>query len=164
MEEKLDEYIKSPFKTEYRVPEHVDAQGVLQDEKKVQIDVIERIHAYIFVFDSSNKKTFANMKCIIETIKELEKSKLKGGGGKGPGPFLPKMLCLGNKWDLRENSNNGKLSKSDIQELQNDPFNIKVKFVSALKNYEIKEAFKMLIVDLHKDGQLTDTNKKREAQ
>lgn len=91
------------------------------------------------------------MKCVIETIKELEKSKLKGGGGKGPGPFLPKMLCLGNKWDLRENSNNGKLSKTDIQELQNAPFNIKVKFVSALKNYEIKEAFKMLIVDLHND-------------
>lgn len=25
MEEKLDEYIKSPFKTEYRIPEYVDA-------------------------------------------------------------------------------------------------------------------------------------------
>jgi hypothetical protein len=35
MEEKLDEYIKSPFKTEFRIPEHVDAQGVIVDEKKV---------------------------------------------------------------------------------------------------------------------------------
>ena len=114
MEKKLDEYIKSPFKTENRFPEEVDAQGNVIPERKELIPVIERVHAYIFIFDSSNKKTFVNMKCIIETIKELEKSKLKGGGAKGPGPFLPKMLCLGNKWDLKENSNNGKLSKADI--------------------------------------------------
>lgn len=52
--------------------------------------------------------------CIIETIKELEKSKLKGGGGKGKQPYIPKMLCLGNKWDLRENKTAGKLEKADI--------------------------------------------------
>lgn len=40
------------------MPEHVDAQGVIVPEEKKPIDVIERIHAYIFVFDSSNKKTF----------------------------------------------------------------------------------------------------------
>ena len=31
--------------------------------------------------------------------------------------------------------------------------------MSALKNYEIKEAFKMLILDLHNDQQLTEGNK-----
>ena len=58
MEEKLDEVIKSPYDTEK--------------------PLIDRIHAYIFVFDNSNKKTFQNMKCMIETVVELEKTKRKG--------------------------------------------------------------------------------------
>lgn len=60
MEKKLSEIIKSPY--------------------EATIPFIERIHAYIFIYDSSNKRTFASMLCMIETIKELEKTKKKGGG------------------------------------------------------------------------------------
>ena len=87
--------------------------------------------------------------CVIETILELQKSKLRSAAKDNP-PYLPKMLCLGNKWDLRENKSKGELKKKDIMALQ-DNHKIRVKFVSALKNYEIKEAMKLLITDLHND-------------
>lgn len=35
---------------------------------------IDRIHAYMFVFDSSNKRTYESMNCMLSTITELEKS------------------------------------------------------------------------------------------
>jgi hypothetical protein len=38
------------------------------------------IHAYMFVYDSSNKRTFTSMSCMVETIFEMEKTKKKGGG------------------------------------------------------------------------------------
>ena len=38
----------------------------------------ERIHAYMFVFDASNKFTFQTLSCLIETIKEIEKSERVG--------------------------------------------------------------------------------------
>lgn len=68
MEKKLDEVIKSPY-TE-------------KNDKGEEIKVINRIHAYVFVFDQSNRKTFTTMKCMAETIVELEKTKKKGGGSK----------------------------------------------------------------------------------
>ena len=43
-------------------------------------DKMENIHAYMFVFDSSNKRTFDSLMCIIQTINDLEKTKRKGGG------------------------------------------------------------------------------------
>jgi hypothetical protein len=113
MSNRLDEYLQSPFKAEYRVPEHLDNQGNIVEEKRPQIEIIDRIHAYVFVFDSSNKKTFENMMCVVETILELQKSKMRSAPKDKP-PFLPKMLCLGNKWDLRENKSKGELKKKDI--------------------------------------------------
>lgn len=67
MARKLDEVIKSPFPN---------------DKDKNPPKLIDRIHAYMFVFDSSNKRTFQSMMCMIETINELEKSKKKGAGVK----------------------------------------------------------------------------------
>lgn len=68
MEKKLDEVIKSPY-TE-------------KNDNGEEIKVINRIHAYVFVFDQSNRKTFTTMKCMAETIVELEKNKKKTGGSK----------------------------------------------------------------------------------
>ena len=157
MSRKLDEFLKSPFITEKRKePKPGEQVGDDKDDKQ-KIEIYDRIHAYVFVFDSSNKKTFDNMMCVIETILELIKSKQRSAQKDKP-PFIPKMLCLGNKWDLRENKSKGELKKKDIISLQ-DNMKIRVKFVSALKNYEIKESMKILITDLHNDQQLTKSNK-----
>ena len=44
MEKKLDEVIKSPY--------------IDKNEAGEEIKLINRIHAYVFVFDHSNRKTF----------------------------------------------------------------------------------------------------------
>jgi hypothetical protein len=38
----------------------------------------DRIHAYIFVYDASKKATFETLLCLIDTIKEIEKSQRRG--------------------------------------------------------------------------------------
>lgn len=122
---------------------------------------MNQIHAYMFVYDSSNKKTFDSMKCMLETIMELEKSRKKGagakgaggkkkGGGAGAGEFYPKKIIVGNKRDLKKNKEAGSISKEDIEGLQG----IKIKEISALTNQGIQEVFKILIDELHKDKEL----------
>ena len=76
MSRKLDEFLKSPFITEKRKDPKPGTEQVGDDkDDKQKIEIYDRIHAYVFVFDSSNKKTFDNMMCVIETILELIKSK-----------------------------------------------------------------------------------------
>jgi hypothetical protein len=83
--------------------------------------VMDQIHAYMFVFDSSNKRTFESMNCMLSTINELEKTRKKGaqssGGkkkGKGPGEYYPKKIVVGNKKDLKKNREAGVLTNSDL--------------------------------------------------
>lgn len=131
MEEKLDEVIKSPYGTK---------------------DLINRIHAYVFVFDNSNRKTFQNMKCMIETVVELEKTKRKGdsakqskGSKKGSveQSFYPKKLVIGNKKDLHPKNKQDEITLKDMQEI--GKLGINCKFVSALNNQEITTAFMKLV-------------------
>lgn len=56
-----------------------------------------KIHAYIYVYDASNKNTFETVSCLIETIKEIEKSDRRG---QKVVVYTPKKLVLGNKKDL----------------------------------------------------------------
>jgi hypothetical protein len=37
-------------------------------------DPDKKIHAFMFVYDASNKYTFDTLMCLIDTIKEIEKS------------------------------------------------------------------------------------------
>ena len=100
---------------------------------------MEKIHAFLFIYDSSNKRTFITMSKMFETIKALEKSKKKGGASKVGKkdkdgktimpPFFPKMMVLGNKKDLRKNKDAG-IKKEDLEFLEG----IKIKEVSALTN------------------------------
>lgn len=118
---------------------------------------MERIHAYVFVYDTSNKRTFQAMMCMIDTICELEKTKKKGGSKKGSEIVFPKKIVIGNKRDLRKNEAAGKITSEDIAALPKD---IKVKEVSALTNQGIADAFKLLVIDLNKDQTLHDFEKK----
>lgn len=70
------------------------------------------VQGYIFVYDSSNKKTFTSMHAMLETISELEKSKKKSGGvntggdskkKQQPKYFFPAKIVVGNKKDLPKN-------------------------------------------------------------
>ena len=114
---------------------------VIQNELTKETPVMEKIHAYMFVYDSSNKRTFESMKCMLETIVELEKQKKKEGGGKGGGSkkdkkgaatYFPKKIVVGNKKDLRKNKEAGNITSEDVKMLSED--NIKIKEISALTN------------------------------
>lgn len=52
----------------------------------------------MFVYDASNKFTFDTLSCLIETIKEIEKSERRG---KKAMMYSPKKLVIGNKKDLK---------------------------------------------------------------
>ena len=116
-------------------------------DKADEDPVAERIHAYLFVYDSSNYRTFQSMMCMVETIKELEKGEKKGMGGKGAkgggggGKFFPKMLIIGNKKDLRKQKEVGTVGAEDIKALDGT----KIREVSALTNQGLHEAFKLLV-------------------
>ena len=53
----------------------------------------------MFVYDASNKYTFDTLSCLIETIKEIEKSERRG---KKLMMYNPKKLVIGNKKDLKK--------------------------------------------------------------
>lgn len=56
-----------------------------------------RIHAYIYVYDASNRNTFDTLKCLIETVREIERSERRGQKGVS---FQPLKVIIGNKKDL----------------------------------------------------------------
>ncbi len=66
--------------------------------KNTGSDPLQKIHGFMFVFDASNKYTFETLSCLIETIKEIEKSERRG---KKVMLFTPKKLVVGNKKDLK---------------------------------------------------------------
>jgi hypothetical protein len=37
-----------------------------------------KIHAYIYVYDASNRNTWETLKCMIETVREIERSERRG--------------------------------------------------------------------------------------
>ena len=41
-------------------------------------DASSKIHGYMFIYDASNKFTFDTLSCLMETIKEIEKSERRG--------------------------------------------------------------------------------------
>ena len=114
-------------------------------------NMIDRVHGYIFVYDSSNKRTFTSMMCMLETIVDLENSKRKSqgkGGGKAPPKFFyPKKIVVGNKKDLRRNKEAGIIGENDIKMLGD----IRIKEVSALTNWGISEVLKLLVTDMNND-------------
>jgi hypothetical protein len=105
----------------------------------------------MFVYDSSNKRTFQSMMCMVEVISELEKAKKKGQGGKQTSKkaetprFFPKKIVVGNKRDLRKNRDAGVIKEDDITKLEG----IKIKEVSALTNTGITDVFKAIIKELN---------------
>jgi hypothetical protein len=88
-------------------------------------DSNSKIHAFMFVYDASNKYTFDTLSCMIETIKEIEKSERRG---KKAMLYAPKKIVIGNKKDLKRRKQI--LEKSDLKRLEGMRF----REVSALTN------------------------------
>ena len=59
--------------------------------------IMGKIHGYVYVYDASNKNTFETLTCLIDTVREIEKSERRG---KKVVVYSPKKLVLGNKRDL----------------------------------------------------------------
>jgi len=103
-------------------------------------DPLLRIHGYLFVFDASNKNTFDTLACLIETIKEIEKSERRG---KKIMLYSPKKLVLGNKKDLKRRKQ--VLEKNDLMKLEG----MRYREASALTNQGVMESIKILLADIH---------------
>ena len=86
---------------------------------------VERIHAYLFVFDASNHYTFDTLCCLMETIKEIEKSERRG---KKAMVYVPKKIVIGNKKDLKKRKQ--VLDKADVKKLEG----MRYREVSAMTN------------------------------
>ena len=125
---------------------------------KPPLSLIDKIHAFMFVYDSSNKRTFDAMMCMVEVISELEKAKKKGANVKTDQKksdnksFYPKLIIVGNKKDLRKDRNAGIIKEEDIAKLEG----VKIKEVSALTNSGINDVFKVLIGELNADPALAE--------
>lgn len=125
MSKELDRNLQSPYDTNMTMTERID-QGV---------------QGYIFVYDSSNRRTFQSMQGMLETVTDLEESKKKSGGLKSgsnlgskskmqPKYYFPKKIVVGNKKDLAKNRQAGSITHEDIKKIEG----IKIKEVSALTN------------------------------
>ncbi len=118
-----------------------DMSVALNDFVKNNYDsIFNKIHGYMFVYDSSNKHTFETLSCLIETIKEIEKSERRG---KKVMNYTPKKIVIGNKKDLKRKKQ--MIDKNEFKKLEGMRF----REVSALTNSGINEAFKVLISDMH---------------
>lgn len=113
----------------------------LNDIVKNSYEGDEKIRGYMFVFDASNKNTFDSLSCLIETIKEIEKSDRKG---KKSVMYTPKKILIANKKDLKKKKGSV-LDKADMKKLDG----IRYKEVSAMTNNGVYEAFKMVVSDIH---------------
>lgn len=92
---------------------------------KNPIESPERIHAYMFIYDSSNKYTFETLFALIDTIKEIEKAERKG---KKNLIYETKKIVIGNKKDLKKSK--PVLEKNDVKKLEG----MRYREVSALTN------------------------------
>ena len=101
MSRHLDNFLQSPYREE-------------KPEKPMSERLDKSVQGYIFVYDSSNRRTFHSMQCMLETITDLEESKKKSGGLKSGGSigskskpqpkyYFPKKIVVGNKKDLAKN-------------------------------------------------------------
>jgi len=93
------------------------------------------IHGYVYVYDASQRQTFETLACLIETVRELEKSERRGKKG-----FVPKKLVLGTKRDLITRPDEV-VDRATLQRLEVN----KHRVVSALTNHGVHEAFRALI-------------------
>lgn len=103
--------------------------------------IMAKIHGYIYVYDASNKNTFDTLSCLIDTIREIETSELRGKKGIF---YKPKKFIFANKIDLITRSTTI-VDRDSLKKLEIN----KHLLVSAFTNHGVQEAFRALINDIH---------------
>ena len=106
-----------------------------------------RIHGFIYVYDASNRNTWETLKCMIETVREIERSERRGQKNL---VFTPIKMIFGNKKDLltKKISQQNQIDKQEFQKLEVK----RHKLVSSMTNSGVSEAFRAIINDLHSDN------------
>ena len=167
MQKKLDEVIQECYKKGKKKGKQEDqdgkeeAEGENAEEKKKEGDehdkkLIDKIHAFMFVYDASNKRTFDSLMCMVDVIMQLEKNFTKGQQPKANElpQYLPKKIVVGNKKDLMKNRAAGVIGDKDIKQLDG----ILIKEVSSLTNQNVNSVFKKLVEQLNDDRTLNKSN------
>jgi Ras family len=125
--------------------------------------ILGKIHGYIYVYDCSNRNTFDTLSCLIDTVREIEKSERRG---KRVVTYTPKKLVLGNKKDLlqRKTAQENMVDRATLQKLEIN----KHRLVSAMTNHGVQEAIRALINEIHSCNilhkELFDEEKKRDRR
>jgi hypothetical protein len=72
-----------------------------------------RIHGYLYVYDASNRNTWETLKCMIETVREIERSERCGQKNI---VFTPIKIFIGNTRDLlsRKISQQNQIDKQEF--------------------------------------------------
>lgn len=86
----------------------------------------DKIHGFMFVYDSSNKATFDTMCQMIDVVKEIERSERRGK--KVHGVFNTSKVVVGTKRDRKKRGEGPR--KNDFKKVES----MRIKEVSALTN------------------------------
>lgn len=144
MNSTLEALIKNKIEGRFGVPDPDNKQQETpKDGKAPPVPIDRKIHGYIYVYDCSTLNTFETLLSLISTVRNYERSE---GRGKKEQAFTPLKMVLANKFDLlpyRESTE--KIKKEELSQLEIK----KHKFVSALSNQGVSEAFRSFIEDIH---------------
>ena len=74
--------------------------SIIQNQDKSENKREVAYHAFVFVYDASDRDSFKKTIKIIEAIRDQENSKRKGLKS-GSQTYFPKKIILGNKKDMK---------------------------------------------------------------
>lgn len=114
------------------------------------------MHAFIFVYDASDRTSFQKLIKMVNTVTEFERTNALGAKEDEDDAVKVMKYVLGNKKDLKPYKK--VLEQDDLRSLQENDIDgcISLQEVSALTNYGIQEVFQNIIdevVSARKDAQ-----------
>lgn len=113
---------------------------IFQDAYDSEKPIDERMHAFVLVYDSTNRHTFNSMVEIFWQLKDFHNQAVSNKKTPKLKQYLPKLIIVGNKMDLIKKKRNY-LKPADIEQV-GDTF---IKEISAFTADGVDDAFNYLI-------------------